>query len=211
MRMPSKAARTVKSGKKNFRSEGTGSAVFMTDESYHKKKTSRIKLGEFFARHEAALLFITALVPLAAFGFMTFLHRHDALSFDQAKRRAALEEKMPALLQDFSGWDAMSWPDKEEAIALGILYFRQDLNTAILKSPGHYVRLMEEFLKWDPESRQRGLLSVLEALAISQFDFYNGGNADEQAQRLLGPEIFEASKIAKLAEEQRFTTGDSGW
>lgn len=155
-------------------------------------------------RMEGMLLLGLAIIPLAVFLWMTLMHQDEKPTVDFRKDQEFLLEKMPLLEKDLNIWDALTWSEKENAVAMGVESFRQTRNTAILKSPQHYVVLINRLLEENHSAKDQNLFTVLSSLAIQEYDFFNGADADLQARQLLGPELFEVHKKYKKVKEEEF-------
>lgn len=165
----------------------------------NEKETLPASWFEFF------LLMSLAAIPLCLFAWMAVSHSKNAPLFDPKERDAAAIQKAEPLGQNMSSWDNLSWDDKESAAAMAIEFFRKTANIAILKSPQHYVLLINTLLKEKPEAKEQSIFVILQSLAIQEYDFFNGQNADAQAKQLLGPELFERNKNFQKAREEEFT------
>lgn len=112
------------------------------------------------------------------------------------------------VLRGLQDWRSLNWEEKEKSVALAIAYFRNEKNCAILQSPGHYVVLANRFFQKDPSFLNGNLMTVMRVLAIQEYDFYSGVNADEQALKLLGPDLFRKNLEVRQAGGMRLRPAD---
>lgn len=115
------------------------------------------------------------------------------------KNENHLEMPQDAILNiPMRDWRSSSWERKEQLVNGAILYFRREQNSVISKSAGYYVEAIEDFLQQDPTAESKDLFMVLSVLAVVEYDFYNGQDADAQAMRILGPQVFEQNRKQKI-------------
>ncbi len=154
-------------------------------------------------RRENRFLLIAAALPLCIMLFLFFSHAGKTFVFNDADEVKLSPQKIEALSKNMHIWQDLSWSEKERAVFMGITYFRLEKNCAILKSPQHYVVLINRWIKEDPSVKEKDLMSVLTGLAVMDYDFFNGVNADAQAMKMLGPKLFEENKKIKQAESEK--------
>lgn len=152
---------------------------------------------------EDLMLRLAVLVPVLALCLFV------AIQFKSHPVHGKISEKETLMLAPsvFSGglqdWSQLSWEEKEKRVNAGILYFRQEKNCAILQSPGHYVVLLDGFLKGNPSFQKKDLVTLLYGLAVQEYDFYSGINADDQALNFLGPDLFRKNREMQQAARAR--------
>lgn len=123
-------------------------------------------------------IFFLAIFPFIVMGFFSWNLREKSLDPALGLQPKNIAEKLGLLENDMRIWPSLDWRQKETAVYLVISYFRNKQNVAILKSPEHYVFLLNRLLKTDPSARQANLGVLLQRLAVMEKDFYSGKKAD---------------------------------
>ncbi|HOW58712.1 MAG TPA: hypothetical protein PLO78_03180 [Candidatus Omnitrophota bacterium] len=155
-------------------------------------------------KSENRLLFIAAIIPLGVMLFSLIAHSRTNLIFNDKDEGTTLSaQKSEALAKNMHSWQDLSWSEKEKAVFLCITFLRSQKNCAILKSPQHYVTRINQLVRQDPSIKEKDLMTILTGLAVIEYDFFNGVNADEQAMRMLGPKLFEENKRTREEESRK--------
>jgi hypothetical protein len=154
-------------------------------------------------RSEKRLLLIAAIIPVCVMGLLFFSNSNKTFVFNDNDELKLSAQKGEALSKNLHIWQDLSWGEKEQAIFIYMTYLRKERNCAILKSPQHYVVLINRLLQQEPSVKEKDLLTVLISLAVIDYDFINGVNADAQAMKMLGPKMFEENKKIKKTENER--------
>jgi hypothetical protein len=157
---------------------------------------------------EDIILRAVALAPVIVLCLFVMIHGRSRPAHEVVPQSGAGGSSGSVLLTGMKDWGELDWEEKERRVSSAIVYFREQKNCAILRSPGHYVVLFDQLLQEDPSVRNKNLLTVLHGLAIQDYDFYSGMNADEQALKFLGPELFRKNLEARRAEEARLQPVD---
>jgi hypothetical protein len=157
---------------------------------------------------ENIILGAVALVPVIVLCLFVMIHSGSRPAHEVIPQSGAGGPGGSVLLTGMQDWGGLGWEEKERRVNSAIVYFREQKNCAILKSPGHYVVLSDRLLQEDPSVRNKSLLTVLHGLAIQEYDFYSGMNADEQALKFLGPGLFRKNLEMRRAEEARLQPVD---
>lgn len=160
---------------------------------------------------EPLLLWMVALIPVCVLCFLALANFHNFSALNGAKEEKGLAQEAARFSASMEGWPSLSWPEKEKLIYSAILLFRLQLNCAILKSPGYYVVQIDHLLKQNPSAKENSLFTLLKGVAITEYDFYNGVNADEQALKFLGPKMFEENQKARKTNEESVVPLGDGW
>ncbi len=71
--------------------------------------------------------------------------------------------------------------------------FRRD-NVKINKPPAYYARMIDELSHQNPTMLEQPFSNLMQILSIMEYDFDNGIDKDALAQKVLGPEMYEANK-----------------
>lgn len=149
------------------------------------------------------LLWAIALVPVFVLCLFVILHPKVRPGRNAVSEKQSGNSSDAILATNLSGWQVSAWEEKERRVDAAVLYFREQMNCAILQSSGHYVPLIDRFLRENPLLREKSLPTVLRGLAIQEYDFYSGVNADDQALKFLGPALFRENQVARKNEEAR--------
>lgn len=113
-------------------------------------------------------------LPLCVMTAMAMNHRVPKNAPDGTPFPETFPQKAALLDRNMNVWPALSWREKEAVVFMTMTYFRREKNTAILKSPEHYVLLINQLLKKDPAARQASLGTILQRLAVLENDLWDG-------------------------------------
>ncbi|MFZ5801913.1 MAG: hypothetical protein ACOY3K_02215 [Candidatus Omnitrophota bacterium] len=103
------------------------------------------------------------------------------------------------LLKTTKNWNSLPASDKVRVVDDVIKLFQERDNVAVLKGAEYYAQRLDEASATGNFPMQLPLPSLLQILAVMEFDYYNGQNRDDYAKKLLGDKLYQ---IAKLRREQ---------
>ncbi len=152
---------------------------------------------------ESRLLWGVALIPVVILCFLAVSNRAQLAAMNAPGKEKVLTQEALRFSASMEGWRSLAWSEKEKLVYAAILIYREQMNCAILKSPGYYVVRLNRLSERDPAAMKQGLFTLLKGLAIMDYDFYSGVNADEQALKFLGPEMFRVNQKTRKADAER--------
>ena len=112
---------------------------------------------------------------------------------------ADFQSKMDKLNESAESWKTLRRSEKLAAISLVIELFKQRENTAILESKDFYLQRVDDNLTADRSMAQLPFPIVIKAIAVMEYDFYNGQDKEALAREVLGEELYERNKTRRRA------------
>ena len=118
----------------------------------------------------------------------------------QVAQTTTMAEVWQALEHDSHVWSSIMDEDAKEVI---VVKFIQDLRKEglyIRKSAVHYVQLIDQMSLTDPSMLDKPFKTVLQIVAIMEYDLDNGTDPDLLAKKVLGPQVYE-SNLKRLGKK----------
>jgi len=109
----------------------------------------------------------------------------------------AFGDMMSQLSRNMSLWNQMSADEKKQAVNAVVAVYKTRDNVAILNSADFYVAKINETLVNNPTVANMDIMTMLNILAVMEYDYYNGQNKDELARKVLGEKAFEENQVRR--------------
>ena len=112
----------------------------------------------------------------------------------EVKDEVGLDQIAAALQSSSKAWELIiSRQDKQIVVQAFVDRYSQQ-GVIIQKSAGYYANFIDEMARNSPEMLAMPFDRVLQVVAVMEYDFENGQNKDELAQKILGPSFYQKNK-----------------
>lgn len=130
----------------------------------------------------------------------SFLSATAIAKKEEKKKDLSLQEKMDGMMVSAAGWSDLKVDEKKQAVGLIVDLYKVRENSAILKPSDFYVSKIDENLAKDASMATLGLPGIIKVLAVMEYDYYNGQNKEELAQKVLGPQLYDENRKKRARE-----------
>lgn len=112
----------------------------------------------------------------------------------EVKDEVGLDQITEALRSSAKPWELIiSRSDKAVIVEHFIADYAKQ-GVTIRKPAAHYVSFIDQMSKNNPEMLESPFERILEIVAVMEYDFDNGQNKDQLAQKILGQQVYEKNR-----------------